>query len=145
MNSKNLAIIVIAIFAVAIASYLLISNISSSNNNVVYEDMPQVSTENTIPVIPSPINISTTSPVAQVAPTYTMAEVSSHNSATSCWTVISEAVYDLTSFTDKHPGGDKGILSLCGKDGTKAFLGQHGGQSKPEQTLSSFKIGYLIR
>jgi len=75
---------------------------------------------------------------------YTMAEVSAHADATSCWTVINGSVYDLTAWITKHPGGKKAILGLCGKDGTQAFMGQHGGQEDPERELASFRIGALI-
>lgn len=57
-----------------------------------------------------------------------------------CITVIRNQVYDLTDWSSKHPGGDKPILNLCGKDGTSAFERAHGGKQKQEQTLDSFKI-----
>lgn len=74
---------------------------------------------------------------------YTMKEVNIHNSKESCWTVIRENVYDLTQFISKHPGGEDKILSLCGKNGTQAFIQKHGGKEKPEKTLEKFKIGTL--
>jgi len=72
-----------------------------------------------------------------------MAEVAQHNNEASCWTAIRGTVYDITAFIDKHPGGDRGILRLCGIDGTERFENEHGGQKKPEQTLTSFEIGAL--
>jgi cytochrome b involved in lipid metabolism len=77
--------------------------------------------------------------------TYTMAEVSSHNGASSCWTIINSVVYDVTSWINAHPGGSQPILGLCGKDGTSAFTAKHGGQPQPEAELASFKIGTLAR
>ena len=74
---------------------------------------------------------------------YTMAQVAQHNSSTSCFTAINGSVYDLTSFIGQHPGGPQAILSLCGVDGTAAFMSQHGGQGRPEQELASLKIGTL--
>ena len=73
----------------------------------------------------------------------TMAEVARHDSKVSCWTVIKGSVYDVTSYISKHPGGASRILSLCGKDGTTAFEGQHDGDRRPESTLATFKIGAL--
>jgi hypothetical protein len=32
---------------------------------------------------------------------------------------------------------------LCGADGTKSFMDQHGGQGRPEQELKNFLIGVL--
>jgi len=77
--------------------------------------------------------------------TFTAQEVVTHGNSSSCWTIINNEIYDLTSFIQNHPGGDKAILSLCGKNGTDAFTKQHGGQSKPENTLAKFVIGNLSK
>lgn len=74
---------------------------------------------------------------------YTMADVATHKDGTSCWTAINGGVYDVTSWINQHPGGPGAILSLCGKDGSSAFNGQHGGQPQPEEELAGFKIGVL--
>jgi cytochrome b involved in lipid metabolism len=72
-----------------------------------------------------------------------MSQVRLHNSAQDCWTAISGNVYDLTPFIRQHPGGASAIISLCGIDGTAAFLNQHAGQSRPEAELQSLFIGKL--
>jgi cytochrome b involved in lipid metabolism len=77
--------------------------------------------------------------------TYTLGEVAVHNSASSCWTTINGGVYDVTNWINQHPGGSQAILSLCGKDGSVAFNGQHGGQPRPASELATFKIGTLSR
>ncbi len=92
--------------------------------------------------VPTPTPTPTPTPVTPSG--YTMAEVAVHNSETSCWSVISGSVYDLTSYVPKHPGGERNILKICGKDGTAAFSGQHGGDSKPEATLAKHRIGALL-
>jgi cytochrome b involved in lipid metabolism len=74
---------------------------------------------------------------------YTLADVTKHNTEASCWTAIRDSVYDLTPWIAKHPGGEANILKLCGKDGTALFEGKHGGQSKQEAALATFKIGDL--
>jgi cytochrome b involved in lipid metabolism len=66
-----------------------------------------------------------------------------HNNEGDCWTIINGGVYNLTSWIHEHPGGAQAILGLCGKDGSTAFNAQHGGQARPENELSSFKIGIL--
>lgn len=76
---------------------------------------------------------------------YTVAEVSTHNSAASCWSAINGSVYDLTSFVSRHPGGSAAIKSLCGIDGTAAFSGQHGGDQRPASELAGLKIGILAK
>jgi uncharacterized membrane protein len=74
---------------------------------------------------------------------YTMADVAKHASASSCWTAISGNVYDVTQWIGQHPGGQRVILALCGKDGTSSFNGQHAGQHRPETELKNFLIGTL--
>jgi hypothetical protein len=56
---------------------------------------------------------------------------------------INGGVYDLTAWISKHPGGERAILSICGKDGSAAFNDQHGGQRRPANELSGFKIGTI--
>ena len=83
-------------------------------------------------------------PVMKVAG-YTMAQVATHATAESCWSAVNGAVYDLTKWIPLHPGGESKIKALCGKDGSSAFTGKHGGQEKPEATLATFKIGELAQ
>jgi cytochrome b involved in lipid metabolism len=75
--------------------------------------------------------------------TFRMAEVATHDSKSSCWTAIRGAVYDLTDWVGKHPGGEEAIASLCGKDGTQSFVAQHEGQENPESVLAGYRIGAL--
>lgn len=82
---------------------------------------------------------------APAQPKLTAEEVAKHNSKASCYSIINSSVYDLTSWISKHPGGEKGILSICGKDGTSAFMGKHGGGQKQIDQLSTFKIGALVQ
>ncbi len=88
--------------------------------------------------------------VSQSAPTdsgkvYKLADISSHNNQSSCWTTINGEVYDITAYIPKHPGGAAQIMKVCGKDGTAAFMGQHGNNQKPQTTLEKFKIGTLAK
>lgn len=74
---------------------------------------------------------------------YSATEVASHDSRSSCWTIVNGNVYDLTSWISKHPGGSGAILGMCGSDASDAFNEQHGGQGGPERVLASYKIGIL--
>ncbi|EEP78007.1 inositolphosphorylceramide-B C-26 hydroxylase [Uncinocarpus reesii 1704] len=49
-------------------------------------------------------------------PTFTSAEVKSHNTVKSCWVTRGSKVYDVTSFVGDHPGGGDLILEYAGKD-----------------------------
>ena len=84
--------------------------------------------------------IGTTNLTASV---YTLAEVAIHSNASSCWSVVRNNVYNLTSWINQHPGGKQAIIGLCGKDGTAAFEGKHSGQSRPQNELAGLSIGTL--
>jgi cytochrome b involved in lipid metabolism len=75
------------------------------------------------------------------APSYTSSQVAEHNTATSCYTIISGKVYDLTLWVAMHPGGKAAILSICGIDGTAKFMAQHHGAQKQMDILARFYIG----
>jgi 4-hydroxysphinganine ceramide fatty acyl 2-hydroxylase len=49
-------------------------------------------------------------------PTFTLAEVESHNSSKSCFVTVGSNVYDVTDFLDSHPGGADLVLDYAGKD-----------------------------
>lgn len=74
---------------------------------------------------------------------YSKTQVALHASTASCWTIVQGSVYDVTAWIRQHPGGASAIISLCGTDGSAAFNGQHGGQSRPLQELNGFMIGKL--
>lgn len=88
---------------------------------------------------------TTTGTTTPGSPAYSLAQVAVHKDATSCYTVISGKVYDLTLWINMHPGGKDKILSICGIDGTAPFIAQHGGQRKPMSTLARFLIGTLTQ
>lgn len=96
-------------------------------------------------VVETPIGTSTVNSVTgETTPgvkNFTQVEVSTHNDAKSCYTIINSSVYDLTMFVSVHEGGTGAILSLCGHDGTEAFMNQHKGGAKFMGVLSRFKIG----
>jgi predicted heme/steroid binding protein len=52
---------------------------------------------------------------------YTMEEIKKHNSKESLWTVLNGNVYDLTTYLDYHPGGEKKLLQGAGRDCTSLF------------------------
>lgn len=85
------------------------------------------------------------SAAAPVAAGYTMEKVKANGTSSSCWTVISGNVYDLTKWIGSHPGGSGAITSLCGTDGTSGFMAMHRNQSKPESRLAGYLLGALTR
>lgn len=89
----------------------------------------------------------TTQSVAQPSTTVlSVAEVAKHNSPSDCWFIVSNKVYNVTSFINSHPGGAMRITSNCGKDATQAYQTQGGKgshSSKATAMLGSFFIGDL--
>jgi cytochrome b involved in lipid metabolism len=71
----------------------------------------------------------------------TVAEVSNHNTKEDCWMIIENKVYNITSWIDKHPGGDI-ILSYAGLDATDVFEAFH--DESTEKWLKPFYIGDVI-
>lgn len=52
----------------------------------------------------------------KVLPTFTEADVRSHNSAKSCYVTLGPNVYDVTEFLNDHPGGADLVLEHGGTD-----------------------------
>lgn len=95
------------------------------------------------PTDTSSVAASTTEATSATSTSYTLSQVATHNTAQDCWTTISGGVYNLTAWITEHPGGEGPILSICGKDGTSAFLRQHSQNTRPQQILATFKVGIL--
>jgi cytochrome b involved in lipid metabolism len=119
---------------------------SSEQEESILEEVTEDDEVTSVAVAPEskPTPTPTPTPIPVPVPTpagYTLAQVSRHNDESSCWTIVGEGVYDLTPFIKKHPGGARNILKICGKDGTSAFMGQHGGNEGPESTLAEYRLG----
>lgn len=52
-------------------------------------------------------------------------EFAKHNTKKSCWININSKVYDVTEWMRKHPGGERVLLCLGGRDATWNFIGNH--------------------
>lgn len=155
MNTKKvlisigigLIVLLVAFFAVFGSS---LKNLKSdTDETVVIADTPAqtntaVETKPSATVTTTPVvKPSTPTQPAPITTGYTLADVATHNSATSCWSAIDGNVYDLTSWVNSHPGGKAAILMICGKDGSPLFNSQHGGDRKPANILVKYKIGTL--
>jgi len=135
MSRKSLAITLGILVIVIVVIVLIVQNGASGNITA----SPGAAADTT--------TTAQTTPVSAAAPSgsYTLAQVATHNNASSCWTAINGNVYDVTTWINQHPGGRAPILSLCGTDGSAAFNGQHGGQARPAAELATFKIGTLAQ
>lgn len=162
MNKLFLAIIALTVI---IGGYLILAGGKNSSSDMV-DNQYQTSQTEAIPTdtvtqtqdnaTPETVTsttpetttkTTTTSTTSTKAPTqgYTLAQVAQHADSKSCYSAVNGVVYDLTSWITRHPGGQREILAICGRDGSSAFNGEHGGQSRPEQLLAGFEIGALIK
>lgn len=82
---------------------------------------------------------------ANIQNVYTMTDVETHAVADNCWSAVNGNVYDLSTWVSRHPGGPKGIMSLCGNDGSDSFNGKHSGFTAAEEALVLLKIGSLAQ
>lgn len=67
-------------------------------------------------------------------------EVKKHNKKSDCWLVIDGAVYDVSRWVDRHPGGEI-LCVLAGEDATVFFRSSHLANTGPQ--LNSFRIGHV--
>ena len=76
--------------------------------------------------------------------TYTLTQVAEHTTASNCWMAIDGSVYDVSSYTSRHPGGLGTIMQGCGRDATSIYNGErkHMGQ---DAILALYKIGTLAQ
>jgi len=86
---------------------------------------------------------TTTTTTTNESTTYTVSDIASHDSASSCRSIVNSIVYDLTKYINKHPNGPQDILDMCGKDATNIFRQAHGNDRRINAMLASYKIGTL--
>lgn len=75
--------------------------------------------------------------------TFTLAEIARHASPSDCWLLISGAVYDVTSYLGRHPGGAGLVTPWCGKESTEAFATEDG-RGEHSSRAYSLLAGYYI-
>lgn len=111
---------------------------ANEGNETVNTETPTEATES------SQTTQTTESQSTTIQTTLNDATLSQHASASSCWLIINNNVYDVTQYIPFHPGGQQRIISYCGKDATQAFntKGGHGKHSSSaSQTLANYYIG----
>lgn len=86
------------------------------------------------------------SSVGNVSVTLTNNEIAKHNSASDCWIIIQNSVYNVTQYLNLHPGGSDRIIPFCGQDASSAYAtkgGQGSHSSSASQDLALLKLGQL--
>lgn len=76
--------------------------------------------------------------------TYTVAAVASHNTSGNCWIIVSNNVYNISSYLSSHPAGAAFITPFCGCESTDAFkLSPHVHSASASSLLSKYYIGSI--
>ncbi|MEI7690210.1 MAG: cytochrome b5-like heme/steroid binding domain-containing protein [bacterium] len=87
--------------------------------------------------VPNTNTTPTQTPPATQAKVLTASVVAQHNNSNDCWIILSNIVYDVSSYT--HSGPQSHIL--CGEDNTSVLSSVHG--SRYSSYFSSYKVGAL--
>jgi cytochrome b involved in lipid metabolism len=76
---------------------------------------------------------------------YTVEDVQSHQSPSSCWVTRCGKVYDVSAFLPDHPGGDDIILKYAGQDIKEAMKdpGEHDHSDSAYDMMEEYVIGRL--
>lgn len=74
---------------------------------------------------------------------FTWEEVAQHNTESSCWVYIGNAVYDITPWLEKHPGGKEILLLTAGRDISDLFVTYHPFTDTAAQVIAKYQIGEI--
>ncbi|KAF8809728.1 cytochrome b5 [Phlegmacium glaucopus] len=67
-----------------------------------------------------------------------------HNKRDDAWTAINGKVYNITEYLPFHPGGEKELMRVAGRDGTKLFATTHGWVNV-DFMLDACLVGFFVR
>lgn len=139
MQTNKKIFISLGIACIGVLIVIGLFNLRAKNFN--YDNHDSALPSNADSVNPETQSTATTTPASN---TWTLADIALHATEQDCWTVIDGSVYNLTDFISLHPGGKKGIISICGKDGSEAFHGKHGdGNRGTEKVFDQHLIGII--
>jgi len=79
-----------------------------------------------------------------MAEVYTNEDVSCHNKEGDLWVIIHDKVYDITKFSQEHPGGIEVLIDQAGKDATSPFE-DVGHSTDARKLLTEYEIGILAK
>ncbi len=137
---KKLTLMAIIIFIVAIGIMLIGSTFVTKSGPKNIGNTKSVSQSD----INSPnINISNMvfDSEKTTSDSFTLAEISKHNSRHDCYLIINNNIYDVSSYISYHPAGSRIITSRCGKEVTGIFARIH--SNRAWDLLKKYKIGTI--
>lgn len=81
-----------------------------------------------------------------VLPSFSPEEVAKHHTATDCWIIYENLVYDVTGFLESHPGGEDMVLMYGGKDVSEVLHdpSEHAHSDFAVQMLEDYLLGTLL-
>ncbi|KAJ6256838.1 hypothetical protein Dda_8707 [Drechslerella dactyloides] len=82
-------------------------------------------------------------PLRRITPTELATHGARKNASKIYWTVLEGRVYDITPYLPYHPGGEKELLRVAGKDGTKLFNLTHSWVNW-DNMLRGCEVGILV-
>jgi len=89
------------------------------------------------PTLPS--SSASTASLSSSTSSFTVSEIKTHNTASSCWLVIKDKIYDVSLFLNQHPGGVENLTSNCGKEASELFSSIH--SNKAWNLLGKYYVG----
>jgi len=66
-----------------------------------------------------------------------------HNKRDDAWSAFNGKVYNITSYLPFHPGGEKELMRVAGRDGTKLFASTHAWVNA-DFMLDTCLVGFLV-
>lgn len=66
-----------------------------------------------------------------------------HNKRDDAWSAFNGKVYNITHYLPYHPGGEKELIRVAGRDGSKLFALTHAWVNL-EYMLDSCLVGFLV-
>jgi len=70
-------------------------------------------------------------------------ELKLHNKPDDAWSSFNGKVYNITPYLPFHPGGEKELMRVAGRDGTKLFAATHGWVNL-DFMLDACLVGFLV-
>ncbi|KIO20438.1 hypothetical protein M407DRAFT_81575, partial [Tulasnella calospora MUT 4182] len=73
----------------------------------------------------------------------TPSELKLHNTREDAWSAFGGKVYNITPYLPYHPGGEKELMRVAGRDGTKLFALTHSWVNL-DYMLDGCMVGFLV-
>lgn len=74
----------------------------------------------------------------------TPSELQKHGTRSDAWTALEGRVYNITPYMRFHPGGERELMRVAGKDGTALFYKTHAWVNI-DAILDRAMVGVMVR